>query len=203
MLQQKKKGASQPTGATEQGTSINEGRGKDHLAGQGNILKESSAGSQALHGKVQVQASPRRNKALEEQQTSPGRILLGIDKGLKAKNVSLRNPRSPRKSTKADFDPFTTQRHDPAAKNAVTKMLRLIVWRDRKASASELRLFGKKTRIAKLRSSERIKTAVPDLAFQIRISKHVGRRHQDQRQTVEVFMEGKHRKALVSLEHRS
>ena len=119
MLQQKKKSASQRTGATEQDASINEGKGTDHPAGQGNTLKGSSTGPSALHEDVQVQASPRRDKARAEQQTSPGRILLGIDKGLKAKNVSLRNPRSPRKSTKAGFDPFTAQEHS-AAKNAVT-----------------------------------------------------------------------------------
>ena len=56
---------------------------------------------------VQVPVSPRRRKVNEEQNKSPGRVLLGIDKGLKAKNISLRNPQSGCRSAKADYDPFT------------------------------------------------------------------------------------------------
>ena len=57
---------------------------------------------------VQVPVSPRRSKGNEAQQKSPGRVLLGIDKGLKAKNISLRNPHSARGSHKANDDPFAS-----------------------------------------------------------------------------------------------
>lgn len=54
---------------------------------------------------VQVPVSPQRKVATKDGPHSPGRILLGIDKGLKGKNVSLR--RAPEtKSRGALDDPF-------------------------------------------------------------------------------------------------
>ncbi|KAL8732908.1 MAG: hypothetical protein Q9166_002509 [cf. Caloplaca sp. 2 TL-2023] len=55
---------------------------------------------------VQVPASPPRKGTAPEVPKSPGRVLLGIDKGLKGKNVSLRRP-PVAKSTHSDLDdPF-------------------------------------------------------------------------------------------------
>ncbi|KAL9011732.1 MAG: hypothetical protein Q9173_003440 [Seirophora scorigena] len=54
---------------------------------------------------VQVPVSPQRKVATKDAPHSPGRVLLGIDKGLKGKNVSLR--RAPEtKSREALDDPF-------------------------------------------------------------------------------------------------
>ena len=54
---------------------------------------------------VQIPVSPQRKHVGVEQATSPGRVLLGIDKGLKGRNVSLRRPMG--ESSKND-DPFQT-----------------------------------------------------------------------------------------------
>ncbi|KAI4184979.1 MAG: hypothetical protein L6R41_004389, partial [Letrouitia leprolyta] len=54
---------------------------------------------------VQVVASPQRKQVNKESPRSPGRVLLGIDKGLKGKNVSLRRAPEPNRSHMLD-DPF-------------------------------------------------------------------------------------------------
>lgn len=41
---------------------------------------------------VQIPVSPQRKQAVAGEARSPGRVLLGIDKGLKGKNISLRRP---------------------------------------------------------------------------------------------------------------
>ena len=41
---------------------------------------------------IQVPYSPEKRRVVSDQPRSPGRVLLGIDKGLKGKNVSLRRP---------------------------------------------------------------------------------------------------------------
>ncbi|KAL8697377.1 MAG: hypothetical protein Q9224_002345, partial [Gallowayella concinna] len=55
---------------------------------------------------VQVPASPPRKHLTAELPKSPGRVLLGIDKGLKGKNVSLRRPPVARSSHHDIDDPF-------------------------------------------------------------------------------------------------
>lgn len=57
---------------------------------------------------LQVPVSPERRRIGGEQQRSPGRIALGIDKGLKGKNVSLRRAPTQKFSGSADSDPFTS-----------------------------------------------------------------------------------------------
>lgn len=52
---------------------------------------------------VQIPLSPQRKHFIPEEARSPGRVLLGIDKGLKGKNISLRRPAG--ENTKDD-DPF-------------------------------------------------------------------------------------------------
>ncbi|KAL8919758.1 MAG: hypothetical protein Q9208_006624 [Pyrenodesmia sp. 3 TL-2023] len=54
---------------------------------------------------VQVPASPQRKLDANETPRSPGRVLLGIDKGLKGRNVSLRRVPEPKPSQTLD-DPF-------------------------------------------------------------------------------------------------
>ncbi|KAI4093719.1 MAG: hypothetical protein LQ339_007622 [Xanthoria mediterranea] len=55
---------------------------------------------------VQVPASPPRKNVPVELPKSPGRVLLGIDKGLKGKNVSLRKPPVVKSSHHESDDPF-------------------------------------------------------------------------------------------------
>ena len=52
---------------------------------------------------VQIPVSPQRKPFVAEEAKSPGRILLGIDKGLKGRNVSLRRPAG---EISKDEDPF-------------------------------------------------------------------------------------------------
>ena len=52
---------------------------------------------------VQIPVSPQRNHVAAEEAHSPGRVLLGIDKGLKGKNISLRRPQ---RAQAKEEDPF-------------------------------------------------------------------------------------------------
>ena len=53
---------------------------------------------------TQIPVSPQRRPFTTQEARSPGRVLLGIDKGLKGKNISLRRPAG---ETSKDEDPFT------------------------------------------------------------------------------------------------
>ena len=53
--------------------------------------------------KVQIAVSPQRKNVAAEEAHSPGRVLLGIDKGLTGRNVSLRRPQ---RAEAKDEDPF-------------------------------------------------------------------------------------------------
>lgn len=57
---------------------------------------------------VEVPASPPRKHAPAPEVRSPGRVQLGIDKGLTGKNVSLRRYPNAQTKDKADVDPFTS-----------------------------------------------------------------------------------------------
>ena len=57
---------------------------------------------------VEVPASPPRKHAPAQEVRSPGRVQLGIDKGLTGKNVSLRGCPNAQTRDKADVDPFTS-----------------------------------------------------------------------------------------------
>ena len=53
--------------------------------------------------KVQIAVSPQRQHVAAEEAHSPGRVLLGIDKGLTGRNISLRRPQ---RVEAKDEDPF-------------------------------------------------------------------------------------------------
>lgn len=57
-------------------------------------------------GDIQVPLSPERKPTTAQEQRSPGRVLLGIDKGLSAKNVSLRRAPKLRTASSSNEDPF-------------------------------------------------------------------------------------------------
>ncbi|KAL8716263.1 MAG: hypothetical protein Q9220_000168 [cf. Caloplaca sp. 1 TL-2023] len=55
---------------------------------------------------VQVPASPQRKHATKDLPKSPSRVLLGIDKGLRGKNISLRRAPETRDTPRVLDDPF-------------------------------------------------------------------------------------------------
>lgn len=67
---------------------------------------KSSAGSQ-------IPVSPARKRKPIEEAKSPGRVLLGIDKGLKGRNISLKRPPAKSQQTAGD-DPFMSRRSTQA-----------------------------------------------------------------------------------------
>ncbi|KAL9579321.1 MAG: hypothetical protein Q9203_006743, partial [Teloschistes exilis] len=57
-------------------------------------------------GSLQIPVSPQRKFVANEKPKSPGRVLLGIDKGLKGKNVSLRRVPETKSNRRVSEDPF-------------------------------------------------------------------------------------------------
>ncbi|KAI4109365.1 MAG: hypothetical protein L6R37_000522 [Teloschistes peruensis] len=57
-------------------------------------------------GSLQIPVSPQRKFVANEKPKSPGRVLLGIDKGLKGKNVSLRRVPETKSHRRVSEDPF-------------------------------------------------------------------------------------------------
>lgn len=106
-LQQRKNKAGAP------GSDVGyEDREKDESSIKENLPPSSQ--TRGVHGKVplvrpksamtvQIPVSPQRKHAVAEEANSPGRVLLGIDKGLKGKNISLRRPQGVQAK---DEDPF-------------------------------------------------------------------------------------------------
>ena len=70
--------------------------------GQADGLQDSSKTSNG----IQVPLSPERRPTVTQEPRSPGRVLLGIDKGLSGKNVSLRRAPSLRSQSTSEDDPF-------------------------------------------------------------------------------------------------
>ncbi|KAF2644857.1 hypothetical protein P280DRAFT_514323 [Massarina eburnea CBS 473.64] len=50
--------------------------------------------SERSQSEIQVPVSPMRNRRVQEEQKSPARVMMGIDKGLRAQDVSLKRPSS-------------------------------------------------------------------------------------------------------------
>ena len=65
--------------------------------GKGSLIQPKAA------TKVQIAVSPQRKNVAAEEAHSPGRVLLGIDKGLTGRNISLRRPQ---RAEAKDEDPF-------------------------------------------------------------------------------------------------
>lgn len=89
-----------------------EDRGKDENSRKENLPPSSQ--SRGTYGKVpqiqpksamnvQIPVSPQKKHVAAEEAHSPGRVLLGIDKGLTGKNISLRRPQ---RAEAKDEDPF-------------------------------------------------------------------------------------------------
>lgn len=117
---------------------------------------------QSLGIGVEVPASPPRKHVPAQEVRSPGRVLLGIDKGLTGKNVSLRRYPNAQTRHKTDADPFTStfRRGAPRA---------TILSSSRKDLQEEHTLRPKtfSERIAETRQKDK-----DDWARQIRLQKH-------------------------------
>lgn len=99
---------------------------------------------------VQIPSSPQRKRVPVEEAHSPGRVLLGIDKGLKGKNVSLRRPQGIQHK---DDDPFRSR--DPP--NSVSRIAEL----PRGSTVSYLdqgtRVLSFSAKIAETRQQDRVR----------------------------------------------
>lgn len=73
---------------------------------------------------VEVPASPPRKHAPAQEVRSPGRVLLGIDKGLTGKNVSLRRYPNAQTRDRADVDPFTSTARRGAPREPISQSSR-------------------------------------------------------------------------------
>ena len=111
-LQQKKNKIAAPTSDAD----IENG-GKDQISRKENLPPSSQnrgpdrkvpSVQLQSHMDVQIPVSPQRKQVMAEEARSPGRVLLGIDKGLKGKNISLRRPQGPQAK---DEDPFRSTAH--------------------------------------------------------------------------------------------
>ncbi|KAL9042541.1 MAG: hypothetical protein Q9214_003743 [Letrouitia sp. 1 TL-2023] len=96
-LQQKKKIASSPVDVGKENKPLTRKIESEKLREPRSIQQNSK--------EIQIPVSPQRKNIVTEEQKSPGRVLLGIDKGLKSKDISLRNPTKNRQMH--DEDPFT------------------------------------------------------------------------------------------------
>ena len=90
----------------------NDASGSSRAAGKENsqpssktmsMLDQSNSGLTKSTGGVQIPSSPQRKRIIAQEARSPGRVQLGIDKGLKGRNISLRRPTG---DTNLDDDPF-------------------------------------------------------------------------------------------------
>jgi minichromosome maintenance protein 10 len=125
-LQRKQKKAPGGSSDVESGSATRSSR---PLSAAPDILAASRAQSRAAmlaegprsrprsHTDVQVPVSPVRRAQMVQEQTSPTRVLLGIDKGLRAKDVSLKRASSVRKlseSRDAQTGGYLRRTHTPA-----------------------------------------------------------------------------------------
>ena len=78
-------------------------------------------------GNTQVPASPPKRQEPPVESISPGRVVLGIDKGLKGRNVSLRRPPTQNTPSSILEDPFATSTLSRTLKSSNTLSRKLDV----------------------------------------------------------------------------
>lgn len=110
---------------------------------------------------VEVPVSPPRKHALAQEVRSPGRVKLGIDKGLTGKNISLRSYPSAQARDEADADPFTGTSRVGAPGKTILPSSRRYVQEER---TSRPKTFSE--RIAETRQKD-----IDDMARQNRLQK--------------------------------
>jgi minichromosome maintenance protein 10 len=78
------------------------------LSSRRDIAQQSCESSRAKSSNaIQVPLSPEKRRVVSQEARSPGRVVLGIDKGLRGKNISLRRAPSQKLGTTGESDPFT------------------------------------------------------------------------------------------------
>ena len=105
-----------------------------------------------LSVETQVLASPHRFR-VSKVSGSPGRVLLGIDKGLKGRNVSLRKAPSVGKSSVLDDDPFNIKSHCNREVSE-TPISRYSTFSNHRPAEDRLKTFNKK--VAELRQQDKL-----------------------------------------------
>ncbi|KAI0129488.1 hypothetical protein BJ170DRAFT_275683 [Xylariales sp. AK1849] len=115
---------------------------------------------------IQVPASPVRKIHTAQSQRSPSRVLLGIDKGLKAKDVSLKRASSLRKPSETPQDgqtgSYLRRAHTPAPGNKANSSAR----QERPKSFSERLATARTEEASRVERQERIQK-VRNKAFEI------------------------------------
>ncbi|KAK8084609.1 hypothetical protein PG997_005880 [Apiospora hydei] len=127
------------------------------------MLKEAKKVPPQPQTEVQVPVSPVRRTQTAQSQRSPSRVLLGIDKGLKAKDVSLKRASSQRGPRDGDgpSSGYLQRSRTPAANQEN------LISRDRPKSFSERLAEARNEEAAKKERQDRIKSVRND-TFQVK-----------------------------------
>ena len=102
---------------------LNARSGRD-TARQHNITINQISSTQPKSSDVQVYVSPQK-RVVEVEAPSPGRVLLGIDRGLRGKNMSLRRPPISRTRETKDDDPFSGSSCMPNSRDHISSVSQL------------------------------------------------------------------------------
>ncbi|KAI1091101.1 hypothetical protein F5B19DRAFT_460316 [Rostrohypoxylon terebratum] len=126
---------------------------------QAELIRTRPARSQS-HSEIQVPVSPVRRALAPQVDTSPSRVRLGIDKGIKAKDISLKRAPSLRKPTESNNGSqggYLRRAHTPSFGSAEpsTKQERPMTFSERLAAArsEEQSRQEKRERIKQVRSN--------------------------------------------------
>ncbi|KAK8044914.1 minichromosome maintenance protein 10 [Apiospora rasikravindrae] len=149
-------------------TTMRPSPGHDNLAvsrtqSRAAMLKEATKALPQSQAEVQVPVSPVRRTQTAQSERSPSRVLLGIDKGLKAKDVSLKRASSQRGPRDGDgpSSGYLQRSRTPAANQEN------LISRDRPKSFSERLAEARSEEAAKKERQDRIRTVRND-TFQVK-----------------------------------
>ncbi|KAI4148552.1 MAG: hypothetical protein LQ340_005047 [Diploschistes diacapsis] len=197
-LQNKKNKGNQPSSDVENAendTTITTSRAATALSsrrddnGASGLLRSKSTGN------IQVPLSPQRKPTVLQEQRSPGRVLLGIDKGLSARQVSLR-----RVPTSADTGPFKEDPFGatvrPSVSRAQGRGSGTVLSRP---DNTGLKSFNE--RIAESRDREQSEKERQERVIRLRAQKSKGFGVQEAQ--LEVFRAASEREAAATQEHAS
>ena len=137
-----------------------------HRDDRGGLLRSKSAGN------IQVPLSPERKPVTIQEQRSPGRVLLGIDKGLSARNVSLRRAPSSLAASSSKDDPFGAPIRPSASRTESRATSRMASTVPPRANRDGLKSFNE--RIAETRLHEQGEQERQQRAARLRAQKSTG-----------------------------
>ncbi|KAI0898933.1 hypothetical protein F4806DRAFT_456081 [Annulohypoxylon nitens] len=133
--------------------------GTNRAQSQAELIRTRPARSQS-HSEIQVPVSPVRRALAPQVDISPSRVRLGIDKGIKAKDISLKRAPSSRKVTESNNGSqggYLRRAHTPSFSSAEqsTKQERPMTFSERLAAArsEEQSRQEKRERIKQVRSN--------------------------------------------------